>query len=143
MITLRDLHILAEEKNIPVDYFPLTKRKALAIMDEDGDCAIAIDPRKLTSEAEERLGLGHELGHCCTGAFYNEYSSYDCRQKHENKADKWMIKKLIPVDALDDAVAAGYTELWQLVDLFDVTEEIMKKAVCLYTHGNLAAELYF
>ena len=84
-----------------------------------------------------KVHLAHEIGHCVCGAFYNPYSSFDIRQKHEHRADKWAIKKLIPVDELDEAVAAGHTELWDLADYFGVTEEFMKKAVCWYTHGNL------
>lgn len=50
---------------------------------------------------------------------------------------------VIPVDDLDQAVAEGCTELWELAERFDVTEEFVRKAVCLYVHGNLATELYF
>ena len=45
--------------------------------------------------------------------------------------------------ALDEAVAEGHTELWDLADYFGVDEAFLKKAVCLYVHGNLATELYF
>ena len=134
---------MAAQLNIAVDHFPLRKREALAIMDTDGSCAIAIDPAKLRSEADERNKLGHELGHCCTGSFYNEYSDYDCRQRHENRADKWSIETLIPVEELDEAVANGCTEIWELAEHFQVSEEFIRKAVCYYTHGNLAQELYF
>ena len=67
----------------------------------------------------------------------------DCRQRHENQANRWAIQTLIPVDDLDEAVAEGCTEVWELAERFGVTEEFMKKAVCLYVHGNLATELYF
>ena len=143
MTNLQELYRLAAQLNIAVDYFPMKKREALAIMDTDGSCAIAIDPAKLRSEADERNKLGHELGHCCTGSFYNEYSDYDCRQRHENRADKWSIETLIPVEELDDAVARGCTEIWELAEHFQVSEEFIRKAVCYYTHGNLAQELYF
>lgn len=143
MITLQKLHRIAESKNIPVDYFCMKKREALAIMDEDGDCAIALDPSKLADENDERNKLAHELGHCCTGAFYNEYSTYDCRQRHENRADKWAIRKLITAADLDEAIATGHTEYWDLAEHFGVPEPLIRKAVCLYTHGNLAADLYF
>lgn len=143
MKTLQELYSLAAELNIAVDYFPMRKREALAIMDCDGSCAIAIDPHKLQSESDERNKLGHEMGHCCTGAFYNEHSLYDCRQRHENRADKWAIETLIPVEELDDAVAKGCTEIWELAEYFQVSEDFMRKAVCLYTHGNLAQDLYF
>lgn len=143
MKTLQECYRIAQKENITVDHFALSEREALSIMDDDGACYIAIDPRKLKSEADERTKLAHELGHCVTGAFYNQYSHYDCRQKHENRADKWAIRKLISVDELDDAVASGCTELWALADRFGVTEAFIKKAVCLYVHGNVAAELYF
>ena len=143
MITLQGLYRIAEEQNIAVDHFPLKKREALALMDEGGDCYVAIDPLKIQSENDERNKLAHEMGHCCTGAFYNQYSGYDCRQRHENKADKWALLRIIPVDELDDAIAAGCTELWELAERFSVPEQFMQKAVCYYVHGNLAAELYF
>lgn len=143
MKNLQELYRLASQLNIPVDHFPMKKREALAIMDTDGSCAIAIDPGKIRSEADERNKLTHELGHCCTGSFYNEFSDYDCRARHENRADKWAIELLIPVEELDDAVAKGCTEIWELAEYFQVSEEFIRKAVCYYTHGNLAQELYF
>ena len=143
MSTLKDCYRLAQKKNIPVDRFPLGSREALSLMDDTGQCYIALDPGKLVSEADEVTKLSHELGHCITGSFYNCYTPYDCRRRHENRADKWAIRKLIPATELDDAVAAGHTQLWDLADYFGVTEAFMRKAVSLYTHGNVAAELYF
>ena len=77
-----------------------------------------------------------------TGSFYSVYTAVDCRQRHENRADKWAIKHLIPVKDLDEAVANGCTEIWELAERFGVTEEFARKAVCYYVHGNLATELY-
>ncbi len=143
MKTLQECYRIAQQENITVDHFALSGREALSIMDDDGTCFIAIDPKKLKNEADERTKLAHELGHCVTGAFYNRYSAYDLRQRHENRADRWAIRRLVPVDDLDDAVAEGCTELWELAERFGVTEGFMKKAVCLYVHGNVAEELYF
>ena len=92
---------------------------------------------------QERVHLSHELGHCLTGSFYSIHTAVDSRQRHENRADKWAVKKLIPVDELDAAVANGCSEIWELADRFGVTEQFMRKAVCYYVHGNLATELYF
>ncbi len=143
MKTLQEIYHFADKENIVVDRFALSNREALSIMDEDGSCFIAIDPDKIANESDERTKMAHELGHCVTGSFYNRYSNYDCRQRHENKADKWAVKHLIPVDSLDAAVADGCTEIWELAERFGVTEPFMKKAVCYYVHGNLATELYF
>ena len=65
------------------------------------------------------------------------------RQRHENRADKWAIQHLIPVEDLDEAVVEGCEDIPALSEHFCVTEDLMRKAVCWYTHGNLAAELYF
>lgn len=143
MVRSASLYQYAEQQNIDVDWFPLVRADSLSIPLGDEIYGIAIDPKKIKSEADETVKLAHELGHCSTGAFYNRWATCDIRQKHEQCADKWAIKKLIPVDELDEAVAAGHTELWELADYFGVTEEFMKKAVCWYTHGNLAADLYF
>lgn len=117
--------------------------ESLSIPFSNGRYGIAIDPGKIKSSADERVKLAHELGHCKQGAFYNPYAACDVRRKHENRADKWAVKKLIPEDELDEAVADGCTELWELAEYFGVTEEFMRKAVCWYIYGNLAAELYF
>lgn len=143
MKTLQEIYHIAHKENIVVDRFALRSREALSIMDDSGNCYIAIDPDKISCEADERTKMSHELGHCITGAFYNRYSNYDCRQRHENKADKWAILQLVPVDSLDDAVANGCTEISALAELFGVTEQFMRKAICFYVHGNLAEELYF
>lgn len=143
MKTLQSLYHIAEQKNIQVDRFALFSRDALSIMDDDGNCFVAIDPNKVRGETDERSKLAHELGHCVTGAFYNQYSNFDCRQKHENKADKWAILQLLPVEELDEAIADGHTEIWELAEHFGVSEYLARKAVCYYVYGNLATELYF
>ena len=137
------LYALAEQENIAVWAFPLPNTGSMSVMDEQGRCFIGMDAGVLDGAAQERVHLGHELGHCVTGSFYNRYAAVDHRRRHENRADKWAIRKLVPVARLDDAIAEGCTELWQLADRFGVTEDFVKKAVCLYVHGNLATELYF
>ena len=137
------LYGLAQQQNIPVYRFPLPKTGSMSLMDEQGRCCIGMDEGVRDGGAQERVHLSHELGHCLTGSFYSVYTAVDCRQRHENRADKWAIRKLIPVDQLDDAVASGCTELWELAERFGVTESLMRKAVCLYVHGNVAQELYF
>ena len=143
MRALQEFYRIAEQQNISVDLFPLQVREALSVMDSCGDCHIAIDPGKLKGEPDERAKLAHELGHCLTGAFYNRYSDFDCRQRHENKADKWAICAVVTEEELDEAVAEGRCTIWDLAEHFGVPEELMKKAVCWYTYGNLAADLYF
>ena len=140
---IRDLYDLAKQQNIEVIPFPVPENGSMSIMLEDGGCFIGMDESVRDGDVQERVHLVHELGHCVTGSFYNIYASIDCRQRHENRADKWAITTLIDLEELDDAVAEGCTEVWELAERFGVTEEFIRKALCYYVHGNLAAELYF
>lgn len=138
-----DLYRYANKKNIPILDYPMPYCGSMSVMDDGGNCYIGIDEAVLDGDAVEKVHLAHELGHCVTGSFYNRHAAVDSRRRHENKADKWAIRKLIGAKALDSAIAEGFTEIWELAEHFGVTEEFMRKAVCLYVHGNLAAELYF
>ena len=138
-----DLYKFAERRGIDVDWIPMQRTTSLSMPMEDGTCCIAIDPWKAISIPQETVLMAHELGHCETASFYCPEAALDVRQKHEHQADKWATSHLISVDELDDAVAEGYTDIWSLADHFGVTEEFMRKAVCWYTQGNLAAELFF
>ncbi len=143
MTELSTLYRRAEELNIAVLHYPLPLTGSMSFMDEDGSCWIGLDLPHRRSRNERRVRLGHEIGHCATGSFYNRWSPWDLRKRHENRADKYAVGLLISEEELDAAVAEGHTEAWDLADYFGVDEEFLKKAVCLYTYGNLAAELYF
>ena len=143
MTELLELYRRAEELNIPVYHLSLPGIGSVSMPDEAGGCVIGLDLPHRRTRTERRVRLAHELGHCVTGSFYNRYSPWDLRKHHENRADKYAVRTLIPVEALDAAVAAGHTDPWDLADYFGVDEAFLKKAVCLYVHGNLAAELYF
>ena len=137
------LYDYAAASGIAVFDFSLPANGSVSVIDDSGACYIGIDASVIDGDVLERVHLGHELGHCATGSFYNRYSPYDLRQRHENRADRWAIHRMITEDQLDEAVAEGCCEIWDLAERFGVTEQFMKKAVCLYVHGNLAAELYF
>lgn len=143
MTQLLSLFREAEERKIPVYHLPLPVTGSLSLMSPSGQCYIALDLQRRQTDTEQRVRLAHELGHCVTGSFYNRYSPCDCRQFHEHRADKQAIARLIPEAELDEAVAGGCTQLWELAEHFGVDVPFVQKAVCLYTHGNLATELYF
>lgn len=142
MYPVRDLYAKAEQLNISVVEYPLPHTGSLSVQDGER-CFVGMDVSVCDGGALERVHLSHELGHCATGSFYNIHAPQDLRQRHENRADKWAIRELISEDALDDAIASGCTTLWSLAEHFGVTESFARKAVCLYTHGNLATQLYF
>lgn len=92
-----DLYDLAENNDILIECFDLPNVKSTSLMFPDGSTFIGIDPFEIKSFADERVHLAHELGHCVNGAFYNIYSNYDIRERHEHKATLWAVKHLIPI----------------------------------------------
>lgn len=140
---IQSLYAIAQEQNIEVLEFDLKETESMSIMLDSGACFVGIDGSVRDNGVQERVHLAHELGHCVTGSFYNRFATIDHRQRHENVANKWAVEQLIPMDDLDQAIADGCTELWDLADRFGVTEDFVRKAVCWYVHGNLATELYF
>ena len=104
---------------------------------------VFLDKEKSKTHAEEKSALLHESGHYATGATHAVYSKLDLVEQHEYKADKWAVQHALTEDELDEAVAEGYTEIWDLAEHFNVTEDFMRKVICWYTYGNLDTKLYF
>lgn len=129
---LFDLYDYAEEHNIPVISYDMPETQSMSVL-IDGECFIGIDPFAIESTKEEKIKLAHEMGHCETGSFYNQFSPYDIRAKHERRANIWAIKKLIPKDELIEVIKSGFgKDRWELSEYFDVTEDIMQFALDYY-----------
>lgn len=125
-----DLYEFAEQLNIKILSFNLPNCESLSICDGD-DYYIGIDDKQIDNSANERVHIAHELGHCETGAFYNEFSPVDTTKKYEEVADRWAIRKLIDKDKFLDMLELGY-DIWELAEYFNVTEDYIKKAYKLY-----------
>ncbi len=124
-----NLYNAAEKSGIIIEKFELPLNKSISAL-SNGRCYIALDSS--VTGAEEKVCLAHELGHCETMSFYNVYSPLDVRGKHEVRAERWAIKKLIPKTAYHSALEQGYTEVNSLAEYFNVTPEFMQKAVEYY-----------
>lgn len=136
-INTTELYNFAEEKGIGVYCFDLPDTKSASVLSLNGNYYIGMDPFAIETEAEERVHLAHEIGHCEKGAFYNPYSELDIRARHELRADRWAIKKLVPIDELQSALKSGITEKWELAEHFNVTEKFICKAIDFYAENNL------
>lgn len=130
MIKTAELYEFAQSRNIDIIFGKLQTVSALAFKDDFGS-AVVIDQAKIISAADEKTKAGHEIGHCETGAFYT-LNSLETRSRCEYRADKWAIKKLLPLDELTEAMKNGCTEVWQIAEHFGVTEDFVKKAVWIY-----------
>ncbi|MFZ2537893.1 MAG: ImmA/IrrE family metallo-endopeptidase [Oscillospiraceae bacterium] len=129
-MTAEDLYKYADSHNIAIFKYDVPYQSLSVCI--DGTYAIATTDAMTSSTGNEKICLAHELGHCETGSFYNEYTPFDIRNKHERTADKWAVEKLVTADELHDAVCMGYTEMWELAEYFDIPQEFMQKIVCYY-----------
>lgn len=133
---INELYEIAQSSAIEVVNMDLPSNGSVSVMATSGRCYIGMDKR-IKTRAEERVHLAHELGHCVRGAFYNAHAPLDIRQKHENRADHWAMRKLIPPEDLLKAFKSGITESWDLAEEFDVTEDFLRKTVTYYQEQNL------
>lgn len=118
--------------------------KAVTIrLRDDRTTGVFVDRGRIDTTAEEAVTLLHEGGHCATGTTHAIVSPSDLISKHEYKADKWAVQDAVSKEELEEARKAGYREIYELADFFNLTEAFMKKVVCWYDHGNLDVAYYY
>ncbi len=123
------LYTFAEREGVKICRLPLPENLSVSAKCGSG-LYVGMDDG--LSGAAEKVCLAHELGHCATYSFYNVYSPLDIREKHENRANKWAIKKLVPKNRLENAIHLGYDNIYMLSEYFGVTADFMKKAINYY-----------
>lgn len=106
-----------------------------ATIEMNGKYGIFIDFDNIQTSAEELVIVAHEGGHAVTGSTHKVSSPYDLIEKHENIANRWAIKKLLPFDEMKAAMRTGHTEPHQLAEYFDVTEEFVHLATDYYRNA--------
>jgi Zn-dependent peptidase ImmA (M78 family) len=129
---LNKLYELADSEGIVIDDFPMGTISAQSQMLLDGSCYIALDSRQFHTQADEKVALGHEVGHCLTGSFYNRYSLFDVRTHYERRANKKAAYMLIPLDELIAALESPWGSVFDLAEHFGVTEDFMRKTLEIY-----------
>ncbi len=127
MTRLTDLYRKAEELDIRVIQFPMTSLRAVSTPDN----VIGIDPDKL-EDREELVCLAHEMGHCATGSFYTSDATMLDRTRQEQRADRWAIRQLVPLEELKSLLRSGVDRWDEAAEHFQVTEEFLRKAVAFY-----------
>lgn len=129
---LNEIYAVADSNDITVVSAVCPESKALSLMSPSGNCYIGVDYHAIKNEREERQCLAHDVGHCVRGAFYNPYSPFSLIEQQEAKADRQAVEYLIPKNKFIHALEQGYTEIWQLCELFDVDRKYVKKAFWEY-----------
>jgi len=117
-----------------VDVVPFIDMPSKGATIRDGsDYAIFLDFAQLPTLRDIRGVCMHEQGHTATGALHKVSSPYETVERSECRANRWSAERFLPVEDFREAFAAGYTELWQLAEYFDLPEEDIKNALTYWT----------
>lgn len=131
-----DPYDYAEAHNIRIVPFETEEAKAFAVILREEEFVVH-NPRACGEGAELRCTLAHELAHLRTGALYGRELPYETVGRIENRAEKASLRMLVPQKELEEAVARGITEVWELAEHFGVTEQAIRQAQALYCRGGL------
>ena len=135
-MTLTKLCSIAENENILLAT-NTSSSKISTIINIENVWLIDTNPTKISTENQEKQCLAHELGHYFTGAVYNETTTPIQRARCEYRANKWTVNVLVPARALRKALESGITEVWDLAEYFDVSEETIHRAFYLYERQGI------
>lgn len=98
--------------------------------------------KDLETTKEKRCVFAEELGHYYTTVGNITDLKIVCNRKQEQKAKNWSYEKLIPLRSLIKASCEGCTNLYELSEYLDVTEQFLKDTLEFYQKKyGLYAEL--
>lgn len=132
MFDLANFYQFCENNDVDIIPYLNAPSEGTTIRDEDY-YAIFLDITKLRSIKVYNGVCLHEVGHVATGALHKVDSPYETVERSEYRANRWGFENYLKVEEFKEAFAAGYTELWQLSDYFDLPEETIRKALFYWT----------
>lgn len=131
MKNLPEIYEEADENDVMILEHKIGARKSIITHTQD-TTAIAINSKLIETAAEEKTIIMHEMGHHYTGAYYTEHSKFELKCRKEYRAHRCSIMRYLPLEELQEAVNKGYTEIYELAEYFDVTEDFILTAIDIY-----------
>ncbi len=132
MVEISDFYDYCKKNQVDVIPFDGCPQPGATVRDQ-GCYAVFLDFTKIRSTRLLRGVCYHELGHAATGALHKVDSPYELVERSEYRANRWSTERYLPQEEFRAAFAAGYTELWQLAEYFDMPERDIQKALTFWT----------
>ena len=132
MFELSDFYAYCRQHDIDVITYKGAPKPGATIRDGDW-YAIFLDFTQIQSTQLLKGICYHELGHAGSGALHKVCSPYETVERSEYRANRWAAEHFLTVDDFREAFSAGYTELWQLAEYFDLPEQDIKNALSYWT----------
>ena len=128
MFELAEFYDFCKENNVRLIPFSGIPNPGATIRDGN-NYAIFLDFDQIDSTRLLRGVCYHELGHIATGALHRASSPYESVERCEYRANRYAAERFLTEKDFRRAFAAGYVEVWQLADYFDLPERDVEKAL--------------
>lgn len=132
MFDLANFYDYCTENDVDIIPYMGMPSEGMTIRDS-GNYAVFLDILKIQSTRVLKGVCFHETGHVGSGALHKVDSPFETVERSEYRANRWSIERYLTAEDFREAFSAGYTELWQLADYFDLPEEIIKTALTYWT----------
>ena len=100
----------------------------------NGRYGVFLDFEQLDTACRLNTVLGHECAHLKTGALHKVDSPFELEARSEYKARRCFTEEYLPFEKLALAMKNGYTQPWQLSELFEVEEDAVRWALDYYVN---------
>ena len=128
MFEISDFYDYCKSHDVDVIPYMGCPQPGATIRDE-GFYAVFLDFSKIQSTRLLRGVCCHELGHVATGALHKVDSPYELAERSEHRAIRWAAETYLTEEAFREAFTAGFTEIWQLSEYFDLPEPDIQAAL--------------
>ena len=135
MFEIADFYYYCKQHGVDVIPYDGCPKEGATIRDA-GFYAVFLDFTKIKSTRLLRGVCYHELGHVATGALHKVDSPYELAERSEYRANRWAAENYLTEDAFHEAFSAGFTELWQLEEYFDLPAADIQAALHYWTHSR-------
>lgn len=131
---LNKLYDVAIKESISIINF---KMKNKAIIEQiDNDYYIGLNYSKISNSTEEKEILAEELGHYYTNSLYKSNYSIEETHKREYRANKWVLKTLVPVSKLKELYEQGNKYSYEFAEELGVSENLINRAYNYYKENS-------
>lgn len=135
MFELADFYSYCRKNDIDIILYSGAPSQGTTIRDGDW-YAIFLDFSQIQSTRLLKGTCYHEIGHAATGALHKVDSPFETVERSEYRANRWSAENFLTVEDFREAFSAGYTELWQLADYFDLPEKDISGAFRYWTESR-------
>lgn len=135
MFELSNFYTYCRNKNVTILPFIGAPSAGTTMRDRDL-YAVFLDFSQIHSLRELNGVCYHELGHLGTGSLHKVSSPYETVERSEYRANRWSAEHYLPAEDFREAFAAGYTEVWQLEEYFDLPQWDILAALRYWTDSR-------